>query len=209
MIIKKSYTKKGLHLIFYKENEKDSKCSFLIEDEEDLTNKLLLSLRQKSRRVNDNEKSMFYASESIFDKIFSNNLKPYYTDIKNKKEKDDGSWAYNADGTWNEEAIKKKQIEMRQEQRNSPTDIYMRKYQEHNRRSFRPKKVSECSHGQTGQVVFFKSKDGTTHYGVGDSFVEAKKDLCTTLLKNEIDIKKEKKSATYNLAEKLKNAGIS
>ena len=188
MITIKKYKKKGITLIFYKENETESKCKFSIEGEEELTNTLLLTFRKKSLRVKDNDTSLYHASENIFSKIFNDQLQPYYIE-RPKKEKKDVSWAYNEDGSFNEKAIREKQLEMRKEQRENPTDIYLRKYQKINKRSFRPIKVKENSHGETGQVVKFYSKSGACYYGVGDSFVDAKMNLCKTLLEKKIDIK--------------------
>jgi len=65
----KKFSKNGFTVIFY-QKENDKKFSFLIENEPELTEKLLASV--KTKRVA--EKSIFYAKEGIFEKLSNLNL---------------------------------------------------------------------------------------------------------------------------------------
>jgi CRISPR/Cas system-associated endonuclease Cas1 len=65
----KKFSKNGFTVVFY-QKENDKKFSFLIENEAELTEKLLASV--KTKRVS--EKSIFYAKEGIFEKLQNLNL---------------------------------------------------------------------------------------------------------------------------------------
>jgi len=65
----KKFTKNGKTVVFY-QKENDKKFSFLIENEPELTQKILASA--KTKRVP--EKNIFYAQEGIFDKLTNINL---------------------------------------------------------------------------------------------------------------------------------------
>lgn len=64
------FTHNGITLLFYKK-ENDVKYSFKIENDEELTQKILQTVSTK--RVN--EKAIFYAKEAIFKLINTNKLK--------------------------------------------------------------------------------------------------------------------------------------
>lgn len=79
-IMETKFTHNGITLLFYKK-ENDVKYSFKIENDEDLTQKILQTVSTK--RVN--EKAIFYAKEAIFKLINTNKLKTKdYGTIKSK-----------------------------------------------------------------------------------------------------------------------------
>ena len=65
----KKFSKNGFTVVFY-QKENDKKFSFLVENEPELTEKLIASV--KTKRVA--EKSIFYAKEGIFEKLSNLNL---------------------------------------------------------------------------------------------------------------------------------------
>ena len=63
----KEFTKNGITLVFY-QKQNDKKYSFLIKDDEELTSRLLGSVKKK--RIDENE--FVRARNAIFEKIENN-----------------------------------------------------------------------------------------------------------------------------------------
>ena len=88
------------------------------------------------------------------------------------------------------ELLNKQRKELRKRQANDPIRIYIEKWQKKNCGIplFIKKGDKTINHGKAGQLITYTSVLGETFMGVGDNFTEARRDLCTVLLKKNIDI---------------------